>query len=562
MAGFIPETILEDILSRIDIVEVISEYMPLKHAGRNFRALCPFHHEKSPSFMVSSDRQIYHCFGCGAGGNAFNFLMQHQRLEFPEAVEILARKAGISLPQTAGNNGSSGVITQIYKINQLTAEFFAQNLLTVPGARAKSYLAKRGITDETIKSFKLGYSLDRWDGLLNYLRTKNITLSQIEKAGLILPKEGGGYYDRFRNRLMIPIYDAKSNIVGFGARVLPDSIRPGEDKHTAKYVNSPETAAYTKRSHLYGLNFAKDPVRETDFLVIVEGYLDFLIPYQAGIHNIAASLGTAFTGEQARLIKRHTQNVVMVYDGDAAGEMAAVRSLDIFVEEGMDVKIAVLPQGFDPDTFVREKGADQFKQIIYNALSLFDYKMKVLKSKYGVSSIESKAKISAEMLSTIHKFTNAIIKTEYIKKLAHELSISDDSLVQELKKLKPEKSAAADQTPNRKKAVIHPTEKLLLKLMLEESRLINTVRERIEPSDFQDERTSRIVSLMFNLAEEGKQVEPRYLISQTGDEEACRLICDSTFLPELSENEKESVVDDCIKRLKINRLHLQKQLIH
>ena len=341
MAGLIPENILEDILGRVDIVEVISGYIPLKRAGRNFKALCPFHHEKTPSFMVSPDKQIYHCFACGVGGNAFNFLMQYERLEFPEAVEALARKAGVNLPKDQKQDQRAvSLITQLYKINELAADFYAHNLISSQGSSARSYFLKRGLKDETIKTFNLGFAHDRWDLLINYLRAKGISLSLLEKAGLVLAKEGGGYYDRFRNRLIFPILDIKSRVLGFGARVLGDAL--------PKYMNSPETPIYIKGKNVYGLNFAHEAIREEDAVVVVEGYLDFIIPYQAGVHNIVASLGTAFTPDQAKLLKRYTHNVVMVYDADKAGELASLRSLDIFIDEDMNVKVASLPLGSDP----------------------------------------------------------------------------------------------------------------------------------------------------------------------------------------------------------------------
>ncbi|MDD5027638.1 MAG: DNA primase, partial [Candidatus Omnitrophica bacterium] len=342
MPGRIPENILDDILARVDIVEIISGFLPLKKAGRNFKACCPFHHEKTASFMVSPDRQIYHCFGCGESGNAFKFLMRYERLDFPEAVEALARKAGVVLPrdETPGPK-SSGLSTQVYRINELAANFYSANLNSPAGLRAKEYLLKRTVRPETISALKLGFASDSWDGLLNYLRSKGASLGLLEKSGLAIAKEGGGFYDRFRNRIIFPIFDIKGRVLGFGARVLDNTL--------PKYVNSPETAVYTKGKNLYGFNLAKDGIRENDFVVIVEGYLDFILPFQEGLKSITASLGTALTIEQARFLKRYTHNVVMVYDADTAGELATLRSLDIFIEEEMNVRVVSLPKGLDPD---------------------------------------------------------------------------------------------------------------------------------------------------------------------------------------------------------------------
>jgi len=563
--GRIPENILEDILSRIDIVELISGYIPLKRAGRNFRALCPFHHEKTPSFMVSPDRQIYHCFGCQAGGNAFNFLIQYERLEFPEAVQTLAKKAGVSLPESKKEDyKTTSLITQLYKINELTALFYESNLNSPSGLLAKKYMLKRGINEMTIKLFKLGYASRNWDALINHLRNKTINLSLLEKAGLVLAKDGGGYYDRFRDRIIFPIFDIKSRVLAFGARVVPGVGGDAGENDSPKYINSPETPIYIKGRNLYGLNLARDAIRENDYVVIVEGYLDFIMPYQAGQKNIVASLGTALTTEQARLIKRYTHNVVMVYDADDAGQMATLRTLDIFIEEGMTVKVVSLPEGFDPDSFVRKNGIGDFKEKINQAENLFDYKLRILKSRYSIKDIEAKAIISFEMLLTINRFKNAILKAEYIKRLAQELDVREDALLQELNKIKETKPYPdLDTGGSTKKALnINPTEKLLIKLMLEEEALINHISQRLTPADFQDERTARIVSLMFDLIEQGKNIEPNKLINYLNDEAASQVICESTLLPEIPVQNKENIINDCIRRLKNERLRIKKQHLH
>ncbi|MDD4894698.1 MAG: DNA primase [Candidatus Omnitrophica bacterium] len=563
--GRIPDNVLEDILSRVDIVEIISGYIPLKRAGRNFRATCPFHHEKTPSFMVSPDRQIYHCFGCQAGGNAFNFLMQYERLEFPEAVEILARKAGVTLPEAHKQDSKTlSLNTQLYKINELAALFFESNLNTPPGLQAKRYLLKRGINEDAIKTFKLGFAPKSWDALINHLRNKGISLSLLEKSGLALAKDSGGYFDRFRDRIIFPIFDIKSRAIAFGARILPVEGQAAGANNQAKYINSPEAPIYTKGRNLYGLNLAKDAIRDNDCVAVVEGYLDFIIPYQAGLNNIVASLGTALTVEQARLIKRYTHNVVMVYDADDAGQMATLRTLDIFIEEGMNVKVVSLPKGFDPDLFVRKNGIGIFKEKITQAENLFDYKLKILKSRHSVRDIEAKAAISSEMLLTINRFKNAILKAEYIKKLAQDLEIGEDALLQELNKIKDNKTGvdSYSQGASGKTKNISPTEKLLIKLMLEEEELINSIRDRLEPADFQDERTHRIVSLMFDLLEQGKNIEPNKLISHLNDEVMSQVICESTMLPQVPEKNKENIINDCICRLKNERLKVKKQRLH
>lgn len=553
-AGRIPESILDDILSRVDIVEVISGYLPLKRAGRNFRANCPFHHEKTPSFMVSADRQIYHCFGCQAGGNAFKFLMQYERLEFPEAVEALAKKAGVILPQAEKHDSrAESLSAQLFKINELAALFYEQNLNSPSGQAAKNYLLKRGIKEQTLKSFKLGFAGDKWDGLINHLRSKGFSLSLLEKAGVVLSRENGGYYDRFRSRVIFPIFDIKSRVLAFGARVLDESL--------PKYLNSPETSAYVKGKNLYGLNFSRDFIRDKDCAVVVEGYLDLILPYQEGVSNIVASLGTALTYEQIRLLKRYTRNVVMIYDPDTAGKIATLRTLDMFIEEGVNVKVVSLPQGCDPDLYVRKDGIEKFKEKIENAQNLFEYKLGVLKERYNIKESQGKASIASEMLPTIKKLKNSILVSENIRKISEALNVEEFYVIEELNKIKAERPYAdSNQTVTKKALTISPTERLLIKLMLEEADFISRVKESLLPQDFSDERSVKVVSLMFEFLEQGKKVEPKTLINHFG-EEISLLICESLFLEVPSDN-KEKVIDDCIQRLKDEGVKVKRQYLH
>ncbi|HNX81280.1 MAG TPA: DNA primase [Candidatus Omnitrophota bacterium] len=546
MPGLIPQSALDEILGRVDIVELISGYIPLKKSGRNFKAPCPFHNEKTPSFMVSPERQIYHCFGCGESGNAFKFLMKYERLEFPEAVEHLAKKAGVVLPETRPQDSTvTNLLTQLYTVNDLAVQYYASNLISSAGVGARAYLSKRGITDDSIAHCKLGLALDKWDGLITYMRQKGVTLGVLEKAGLILAKDsGGGYYDRFRGRLIFPIFDIKGRPIAFGARVLDDSL--------PKYINSCETPVYVKGKNLYGFHLAKDFVRDLDHVLVVEGYLDFLVPFQQGIGNIVASLGTALTSDQVRMVKRYTHNAVMIYDADQAGQMAALRSLDIFIEEEMQVRVASLPAGFDPDLFVRKYGAEGFRLLVEKAENLFDFKLRLLKGKYNADSIEGKARIASEMLSTIAKFKHAVMQSEYVKKLADVLSVNEEALWSEIKKEKkrPDSSAQSGNTAVSAGFQDNPTEKLLFKLMLEETHLIDRIRRQLDPEEFQDERISQIVSKLFDFVEQGKLIEPSSLIHYFDDECTMKFICESAIPSDVAMLDKEKVVDDCIRRLK------------
>lgn len=558
--ALIPENIIDEILGRIDIVELISGYIPLKHVGRSYKALCPFHHEKTPSFMINPERQIFHCFGCSVGGNAISFLMQYERLEFPEAVEILAKKSGVALPQASSGAQAAqnqNISTQIYKLNELAAHFYFNQLYSQEAKAALAYLNKRGITQETIQKFKLGFAPEQWDGLLNYLRSKNFALGLIEKAGLIITKDGGGYYDRFRGRIIIPIIDIKDRVVAFGARVLGDSL--------PKYINSPETPVYFKGKALFGLNTAHEAICLNDLSIIVEGYFDLIIPFQAGFENIVASCGTALTTEQIRLLKRYSQNVVMVYDSDNAGQMATLRSLSLLIEEGLTVKVVRLPEGYDPDSYLRSFGLNKFQELVNQAKDIFDYKLDVLKSSRSLQSISDKAKIASEMLFLIRKFNNAVMRSAYIKKLAEELRVDENSLWTELKKIKDD--VAMPGRPNLKQVPAQPllnscaSERQLIKLMLEEQEVIDHLKEKISPADFQDRTLSQIASRIFELFCQGKKIDASCLINHFADPQMSKVIC------ELAASEGPKVVDrikmlnDCVKRIKEDMRKLKQREI-
>lgn len=556
MPKLIPDNILDDVLSRIDIVELISGYIPLKRTGRNFKACCPFHHEKTPSFVVSPDRQIYNCFGCGESGNAFKFLMRYEQMDFPEAVEVLARKAGVVLPlNNSADNKTQGVITQLFKINEMAAQFYSDNLQSRDAAGAKDYLLSRGISWDVIKELKIGFAFDKWDSLINFLRAKGVDLNLMDKAGLIVAKDGGGYYDRFRNRIVFPILDVKGRVLGFGCRVLDNSL--------PKYINSPETLVYTKGKNLYGLNLAREAIRENDFVSVVEGYMDFILPFQSGFKNIVASQGTALTAEQVRLLKRYTNNVIMIYDSDSAGELATLRSLDIFIEEEVNVRVVSLPKGFDPDLFVRKAGVEGLRKEANAACDLFDYKLKVLSSRYDIKDAHNKVKVCALMLETINKIKNAILRAEYLKKLSLKLDVKEEALLEESRRGKVSKVIPSTQAAPKKKLLnISPTEKLLMSLMLEENSLISRMRDNLSPNDFKDERICRIVSVMFNLMEQGREVKPQILMNHL-EEDISALICEQEFIPEgLSIEHKERMADDCLKRIKDERLKVIRQRLH
>jgi len=554
MSQNIPPEIINEIQDRCDIVELVASYLPLKKAGRNFKTNCPFHHEKTPSFTVSPEKQIYHCFGCGEGGNVIGFLMKYERMQFREALEILAKKAGVTLPQTQTNDQQKGYINQLYRINELACDFFQSMLSRAASPKVKSYLTSRDVSEKTILKFKLGFALNQWDSLLNFLRSKSASMKLIEKSGLVVTKKSGGYIDRFRNKLMIPIFDVRNRVIGFGARTLDDSL--------PKYVNSPETPIYYKGRVLFGLNGAKESIRSNDLAVIVEGYFDVITPMQQGFLNIVASSGTALTTEQIRLLRRYTRNVVVVFDADKAGELASLRSLELFLEEQMNVKIARLPEKYDPDSFVRKFGIDKFKQIVANANEIFEYKLNILLSKYNKNKPWEKTELAIEMLTTIKKIKNEILKSEYIKKLSERLKIDEQNLITELQRIKSLDSKYIDrfsaETKTKHYTPINSTEHMLIKLIIDDTNTLKQIKEFIEPDELQDELLRNILKIIFDLDNKHNQIKPNQLISYLDDDISTRIISQLSSEDTLAYENKnrEILLQDCIKRIKSNSILL------
>jgi DNA primase len=564
--ALIPEEIISRVIDRCDIVDAVSSYIPLKRVGRNFKACCPFHNEKTPSFIVNPDKQIFHCFGCGAGGNVVSFIMKQEHMEFPEAVRFLAQRVNVVIPSSDTSVPHMANIRQaILRVNALAVQFFHKFLISdqsVATQKALDYLHRRKVEQGTIRKFQLGLAPDRWDALLTYLKSEGIPLSLMEKAGLIIPREGGrGYYDRFRNRVMFPIFDTRAHCRAFGARALDEAIADGQG---AKYINSPETIIYTKGHHLYGFHLSRQAIAEEDSVIIVEGYLDCLIPYQAGIYNVVASLGTALTVDQIRLLRRYTPNVVMLFDMDPAGEAAMMRSLDILLEEGMSVKVATLEDGEDPDSFVRRYGAKAFRERIAGAQKLFDYKLTVLLKRFDKQAAEGKAKIAGEMLPTVYRCKNDLIKADYLKSLAHVLDISEHILIQEYNKvgqtLSQRISVRLREQAAGNQARARVVERSLLKLILEKENVIPKARAEVTLLDFQDAQIRFVLAKIFALFEQGRKTDTRSLISSFENPDIQQMLSGIVAEEEIRGN-WEKVYEDCIIRIKHDRLKWQRQRI-
>ena len=437
MAVFIPEDKISEIKNAADIVDIVSEAVVLKKTGKNHLGLCPFHSEKTPSFTVSPDKQIFYCFGCGVGGNIFSFLMKHEGLSFPEAVRRLGKRYGIDIPNRPLSPEQKRKISEresLFDINRRAMEFFHQALENGPaGQGARKYLNKRGISLKTISAFKLGYARDGWDHLLNYFLNKRISPALLQKSGLVVPKKNGsGYYDRFRNRIIFPIFDASLQVVGFGGRVLDDSL--------PKYLNSPETPVYNKSRSLYGFQRAKEKCRDSDSVLIVEGYLDVLALHQHGIENAVATLGTALTPDHVRLLSRFAGRMVLVYDSDDAGIRSAKRCIDtfwkehvdfrrqdVFREENADTHILVLPAGHDPDTYVFEKGPEAFLEAVSRAPGIITFLMDCAIDKHGLST-EGKVHIIKEMQEPLAAINDRVAQALYVQQLAERIGIAEKAV--------------------------------------------------------------------------------------------------------------------------------------
>ena len=541
----IPERIIEEVQAKSDIVEVLSRYITLKKLGRNYKTTCPFHNEKTPSFVVSPDKQIFHCFGCGSGGNVFSFVMKYENVGFPEAVELLAEKAGVKLPKLARGGADDSFADRLYGINDLACRFFQESLKNKPGT--KDYLISRGINEASLRDFRIGYAPDSWESLLNFFKSKSVDPKVLEKAGLVIPNDKGGYYDRFRNRAIFPIMDLRGRVLGFGARVLDASL--------PKYINSPETIIYSKGKNLYGLNFSKDYIKKEKFALIVEGYLDFIIPYQTGVKNIIATLGTSLTTDQIKLLKRSTNTVIMVYDPDEAGETASLRNLDLFISEDVNVYIAELSEGLDPDSYIRKFGAEDFLKRVKSGKNIFEYKLDKLKTKFDIRSTNGKTAIVAAMLPTISRINNAVFRSELVKKLAERLSVDEEAIRSELKKVKTESyEPRYVPAPSEMKKTNKGAEIMLLALMLEGGKYIDSVKSQLKLDELKDTSVRDVASVVFRLHDANIEVTAVKLMTELSESpEGVKLVSEAASIVETITN-NDKALSDCVAKIKKDNL--------
>lgn len=424
-----PMSDIDEIKARLNIVDVIGKRIDLKKAGRNFKALCPFHTEKTPSFIVSPDRQTFHCFGCGKGGSVFDFVMLFDHIDFSEALETLADLAGVKLERRPTDSPEAKLKQQLFEVNHLASEYY-QYLLTkhAVGATARDYLKHRGVTDKSIKTFALGYSPNDWDGLLTFLAKKGYTEKLLETAGLVI-RGTRGFYDRFRGRVMFTLKDHRGNVVGFAGRVMDPKAKE------AKYINTSETPVYIKSKMLYGLDITKDAIQKENQAILMEGELDVISSFQAGIPNVVAIKGSAVTEEHARLLRRFTDRLIFALDSDIAGDAAARRGIDIAEKSGFDMKVAAMPAGKDPDDAARENPA-LLKKAFKQAVPIYDYFLSSATKRFDATSSYGKKKISEELLPVFAKIENPIVQGHYLRTLAKALDVSEETVQDGLVKAK------------------------------------------------------------------------------------------------------------------------------
>ncbi|MGB8657022.1 MAG: DNA primase [Candidatus Zixiibacteriota bacterium] len=528
MAGYLQPELIDQIRDANDIVDLISEYLPLKKKGKNFLGLCPFHAEKDPSFTVTPEKQIFYCFGCGEGGNAIHFLMKHQKLSFPEAVKLLAEKAKIPLPKDGFDEKRGRHLDQLYYANQVANEYFVKNLYReTPGKGARTYLKKRGFDSDTLKAFSLGFAPEEWEGLIRFAQAKGTESEVLNQAGLAVPRpETSGFYDRFRNRITFPIFNLSGKIVGFGGRVLSDKDEP-------KYLNSPETPIYQKGKILYGLNLTKDQIRQTGSAILVEGYVDLITLFQAGIKNVVASSGTAFTQDQARLLSRYAEKVFLFFDADSAGQSATFRSVDLLFSEGLEVFVVSLEQGQDPDSFVQKFGKEAAIQRIQQARTFIDFKYQSLGKDFGELSMKEQEKVILDLTETAKRITSEIRRNLFVKKIAQTFRIDETPIFRLIGKRKPSTigglrtdARASVQSTNGGLGMgvgFRGEEKIergILRLLMDDQKLLKMTAGKLEPQDFSTAEYRELFQMILS----ERKATPAVLLDKTENEKTKELI--------------------------------------
>ncbi len=564
MPGIIPEPVLEQIRQNNDVVEVIGSYFPLKRAGANFRALCPFHKEKTPSFNVNPQKQIWHCFGCGAGGDVFTFVMKYENLDFVGSVRRLAERAGIKLEyEERASEPGRDVKESLLKLHDVAANFFHHNLMKERSATvAREYLKKRQITSEVAQKWRLGYSPDKWDGLIQHAAGKKCSAELLETAGLALRRESAdGFYDRFRGRLMFSICDEQGRTVGFSGRILTD------EKDQPKYVNSPETPIFQKGRILFALDKAKRAIIEETFVIVCEGQIDTISCHEAGIENVVAPQGTALTEQHARILKRYAEEAVLMFDADAAGQNAIVRSAEPLWDAGMVIRVAVLPQGHDPDSFVKAFGAEKLKELIASAPSFFAYLLDRLCRQHDPRTERGKLQIGRQMAEWLARIPAPILLATYAQHTAKRLDISEDALRREVAKFSGtrrdrraepetdfEREDAGDRSAGQPRGL--PEEQMLLQAMLASPQVVELVAGALDVAWLSRSVAGETIQQVLKLHGAGRWDGPNSLLREGREGESEQLISELLLSRRTIKN-PEREVPNCLMLLQRRWLETQ-----
>ena len=548
MAGLITPDKLAQIRSASDIVDIIGAAIPLKRAGANFTALCPFHKEKSPSFNVNPHRQIFHCFGCHKGGDVFTFVREYENLSFMEAVKRLADRANIPLEfdNQPGQQQARHLKESLLQMHEQIAQRWQVALTNdAAGQLARDYLAKRGVSEEAIKLFRLGYAPEAWDDTVNWAKSKGYELPIVEQGGLIIRKEETDrYYDRFRGRLMFPICDEQGRIIGFSGRILTG------DEKTAKYVNSPETPIFTKGKVFFGLDKSKRAILDAGFVIVCEGQLDLIACFMAGVKNIVAPQGTAFTPDHARMLKRYVEEVVLCFDSDSAGQNAAVRVQDSLLMAGLAVRVATVPKPHDPDSFIKEFGGEAFQQLIDSAEGFFDFYLNRLCATNDVQTDKGRLAVVKDMAEAVNKAGSAVLLDTYAQKTGMRLSVSPESVRAEFKKAsrnKPMADESSESVPDDEVELTPPTERefWLLRFLLSDDEHMDWVSQHLDPQWIQHPAVRRSAEARIQAHQSHSWRGVPALIDELQDDAAASLItqavADGKGSSDLSRNITEAI---------------------
>jgi DNA primase len=550
--GYLSEEKVSEIRDRSSILEVVSDYVTLKKTGRNHKGLCPFHSEKTPSFMVNEEKQIFHCFGCGEGGDVFTFLMKAGRFSFPQAVEELARRYGVSLPSrelSASQKKEMAKRESLFEINRIASEYF-RDLLTRrrEGEEGRRYLSQRGISEEIVAEHGLGYAADRWDGLVEHLREKKVSLNLARELGLIFPKKREGWYDAFRSRVLFPIFDLHQRIVGFGGRMTKE----GEPK----YLNSPESSIYHKGEVLYGLQVAKQYATEKDRVIVVEGYFDLLTLHQYGWKDCVATLGTALTPQHIRTLKRYTRNVVTLFDADQAGVQAALRSLPLFLEEEVAGKTVALPKGEDPDGFLRKGNLEDFTKRVEHAVPLIDFFFERLVKTYDVKSVDGKVRVAKEGVALLGKIPDRIRRDFYARALAERLDVKESFLYEML----PSKGTSGEGRDSRESSperTFPKSEEIVVRLMIHRPEVIPTISEEGVLEEFESPVLQKIARGLEDLYRRKGRLDLAEALAGV-EEDLKKWLYHFAFQESGLEGNHEKILKDCIQKIREEKIKKEK----